>query len=182
MADIVCVEPGVDHERSVVEVNGSDTLVFPHVDSCMSVTLFVPSSTLIGGHAGMMDTTTFEMNASGLLDAMLQRMLRLVGTRKIVRAVFAGNADPNAAGGENWQVVTQIAKLRRMADNPHLPCPLVNSWETAKGIDVFFDNSELRMKVQLYEFERNRGELGVPARRAPVLNVPYHAIRKTDVK
>jgi hypothetical protein len=76
MADIVCVEPGVDHERSVVEVSGSDTLVFPHVDSCMSVTLFVPSSTLIGGHAGMMDTTTYEMNASGLLDAMIQRMLR----------------------------------------------------------------------------------------------------------
>ena len=74
MADIVCVEPGVDHERSVVEVNGSDTLVFPHVDSCMSVTMFVPSSTLIGGHAGMMDTTTFEMNASGLLDAMIQRI------------------------------------------------------------------------------------------------------------
>jgi len=67
-------------------------------------------------------------------------------------------------------------------DNPHLPCPLINSWETAKGIDVFFDNSELRMKVQLYEFERIRGELGVPARRSPRLNVPYHAIRKTDVE
>ena len=113
---------------------------------------------------------------------MLQRMLRLVGTRKIVRGVFAGNANPNAAGGEDWQVVTQIAKLRRMADNPHLPCSLINSWETPKGIDVFFDNAELRMKVQLYEFERNRGEVGVPARRAPVLNVPYHAIRKTGVK
>src|ERR1700722_18561422 len=114
MADIVCVEPGVDHERSVVEVSGNDTLVFPHVDSCMSVTLFVPSSTLIGGHAGMMDTTTYEMNASGLLDAMIQRMLRLVGTRKIVRAAFAGNANPNAGGGEDWQGVTQIARAGRV--------------------------------------------------------------------
>jgi hypothetical protein len=131
MADIVCVEPGVD------QVNGSDTLAFPHGVSGMSMTLFVPSSTLIGGHSGMMDTTTYGMNAPGLLDAMIQRMLRLVGARKIVRAVFAGNASPNAGGGEDWQVVTQIAKLRRIADNPHLPCPLVNSWETAKGIDVF---------------------------------------------
>ena len=180
MADIVCVEPGVDHAR--VEVNGSDTLVFPHVDSCMSVTLFVPSSTLIGGHAGMMDTTTYEMNASGLLDAMIQRMLRLVGTRKIVRAVFAGNANPNAGGGEDWQVVTQIAKLRRIADNPHLPCPTGQFMGDGEGHRRLLDNSELRTKVQLYEFERNRGELGVPARRAPILNVPYHAIRKTDVK
>jgi hypothetical protein len=131
MADIVCVEPGVD------QVNGSDTLAFPHGVSGMSMTLFVPSSTLIGGHSGMMDTTTNGMNAPGLLDAMIQRMLRLVGARKIVRAVFAGNASPNAGGGEDWQVVTQIAKLRRIADNPHLPCRLVNSWETAKGIDVF---------------------------------------------
>jgi len=52
MADIVCVEPGVD------QVNGSDTLAFPHGVSGMSMTLFVPSSTLIGGHSGMMDTTT----------------------------------------------------------------------------------------------------------------------------
>jgi hypothetical protein len=182
MADIVCVEPGVSEAHCVVEVNGNDTLVFPHVDSCMSVTLFVPSSTLIGGHAGMMDTATFEMNASGLLDAMIQRMLRLVGTRKIVRAVFAGNANPNAGGGEDWQVVTQIAKLRRLVGNPHLPCPLINSWETPKGVDVFFDNAELRMKVQLYEFDRNRGELGAPTRRAPALNVPYHAIRNAEVK
>jgi hypothetical protein len=182
MAEIVCVEPGVSQERCVVEVNGGDTLVFPHVDSCMSVTLFVPSSTLIGGHAGMMDTTTYEMNASGLLTAMIQRMLRLVGKRKIVRAVFVGNANPNAAGGEDWQIVNQIGQLRQTVGDPHLPCPLVNSWETPKGIDVFFNNAELRLKVQLYEFERSRGELDVPTLRAPVLNVPYHAIRNAEVR
>jgi hypothetical protein len=172
----------VSQERCVVEVSGRDTLVFPHVDSCMSVTLFVPSSTLIGGHAGMMDTSTYEMNASGLLAAMIQRMLRLVGKRKIVRAVFVGNANPNAAGGEDWQIVNHIGLLRQTTGDPHLPCPLINSWQAPKGIDAFFDNSELRLKVQSYEFERSREELDVPTLRAPALNVPYHAIRNAEVK
>ena len=182
MADIVCVEPALSLANSVVEVANNDTLVFPHVDSCMSVTLFLPPDTLVGGHAGMMDTTTFEMNAPVLLASMVTRMLTRAGTRKITRAVFAGNANPNAAGGENWRVGTQIARLRQVTGNPNLPCPLINSWDSARGIDVFFENGPTRLKVQLYQFEANRADLGVPTRRASVLDVPYHAIRDVEVK
>lgn len=147
----------------------------------MSITVMLATNVLIGGHAGMMDTRTYEMRAPGLLSEMMDRMLTMAGTRAITRVVFAGNNDPLATGGENWELPVQITRLRKVTRNPSLPCPIINSSSVSNGIDVFFDNGDAKMRIQKYEFERSRGDLEAPTHRTPMLDMAYHTIRDTTL-
>lgn len=181
MPEIVCVEPAIDFNASVRRVSANDSLVFPHVDSCMSVTLMVSPDVLIGGHAGMMDHQTYEMQADVNLSDMLTRMINFTAGRRVVRAIFVGNDDTAAPDGENWGLNQAFAQVRNALNNQSLPCVRVNTSGTGKGVDVFFDNGPMRLRVQHYQFEAGRADLGVPTRRAYALDVPYHAIRDADV-
>lgn len=175
----VCVEPAVDFGSSVRVVADNDVLVFPHVDSCMSATFMVSPGTLIGGHAGMMShEAPYAMQAATNLRAILQRMLALVHGKPVTRVVFVGNAANTADPDENWDLPAQTAFLRARTGNGTLPCPLINSGAIGGGVDVFFDNGTLRLKVQRYQSDRTRGFLDPPPLRPnPLLDVPYHAIR-----
>ncbi len=186
MVQKLCLEPAWAKQPSdiVVEVSGNDSLVFPHVDSCMSVTLFISSSTLIGGHAAMMShLPPFGQDPTKLLDKMIGLMLAEVKGRAITRAVFVGNAKPQARNDENWRVADQIARLRLQTKNANLPCPLVNSWNVAGGVDVFFDLGQLRLKVQKWVKTAKRGFYDPVALRGNdlLLNVPFHAIRDKEL-
>lgn len=176
---VVCVEPAVDVDASVRVVADNAVLVFPHVDSCMSVTLMVSPGTLIGGHAGMMNhEQPWNMQAATNLRAILERMLAHVHGKTITRAVFVGNAANTADPDENWDLPAQMAFVRTTARNDTMPCPLINSGGIGGGVDVFFDNGTLRLKVQRFQSDRTRGFLDAPPLRAnPLLDVPYHAIR-----
>lgn len=175
----VCVEPAVDFDGSVRVVSDNDVLVFPHVDSCMSVTFMVSPGTLIGGHAGMMNhEAPWNMQAATNLRAILQRMLGQTHGKTVVRAIFIGNAANTADPDENWDIPGQMAFLRARTGNGTLPCPLINSGAIGGGVDVFFDNGRLRLTVQRYQSDRTRGFTEAPPLRAnPLLDVPYHAIR-----
>jgi len=169
---VVCVEPAVSGPNSVVTTAGNDSLVFPHVDSCMSVTFMIAPDVVIGGHAGMFDhNPPYGHQPAANLAAIIAGMQALVAGRPIRRVVFVGNDDGT------WGVAGQIAALRAAAGNPNLPCPLINSAQHGGGVDVVFNNGTLRLRVQGYQFEAARGNLGVPAVRPALLDVPYHAIR-----
>ena len=176
---VVCVEPAVNAAHSVVTTNGNDSLVFPHVDSCMSVTFMVAPDVLIGGHAGMFDhNPPYGPQAGANLLAIVTTMMGLVAGRAIQRVVFCGN-NMGGGPGTNWALPARIAALRLATGNPALPCKLVNSANTGGGVDVVFNNGTMRMRVQAYQFEAGRGDLGVPAQRAAIYDVPYHAIVDT---
>jgi len=181
MPEFVCVEPAISFDQSVTTVRGNDSLVFPHVDSCMSVTLLISPDILIGGHAGMMSHITYDMSAAANLTAIIERILKEVGGRTITRAVFVGNNQVDAGPGENWELVTQVDLIRKAAKNQQLACPLINTCATPKGVDVFFDNGPARLRVQKYVFDKARADTAPPKRQTYAYDVPYHAIRDCAV-
>ncbi|MGH7117555.1 MAG: hypothetical protein ACREFP_00925 [Acetobacteraceae bacterium] len=174
---VVCVEPAVNALHSVVQTAGNDSLVFPHVDSCMTVTLFVPPDTLIGGHAGAYDHLPPHAAQPAVnLQAIVAAMQALVpGGRPITRVVFVGS-DTGGGPATNWNVPARIAALRLATGNLNLPCPIVDTL-FAGAVDVVFNNATMKLRVQGYQYEPGRGDLGVPAVRPALLEVPYHAIR-----
>lgn len=180
---VVVVEPAVNVAHSVGSTAGNDSLVFPHVDSCMTVTFMVAPDVLIGGHAGMFDhNPPYAMQPAPNLQAIIGAVQGLVAGRTITRVVFVGNDVGGNLGGD-WNLAAQIAALRVATGNPNLPCPIINSltYGGGGGVDVVFNNGTMKLRVQGYQFEPGRGDLGVPAVRPALLEVPYHAIRSGNL-
>ena len=181
MVDRVCVEPAVSHDLSVVTATGNDTLVYPHVDSCMSVTAFVSPGTLVGGHAGVFSMSEMDLNASKSLSDIIDRVLAAVGTGKITKVLFVGSetlpTDPGYSAQTDWKLPTQIAKFEAHQRDPKISYVRLKSNERASGVDVFVDLARLRLAIQDFVPDRSRIDTAAPTRRTPIYDKPFHAVK-----
>lgn len=94
MSTIRCVEPGLSVETGqpyVVRVNATDELLFPHVDSCLSIAIVLQNGQMLGGHVGMQMPNADDLDPYGNALAITDQLMKMAGSDPIARVILVGD-------------------------------------------------------------------------------------------
>ncbi len=111
--NITCEEKsGQSVYPEIVQVQQGDTLYFPNVDSCMSITYVLDDDSFIGGHVGWGENMQPDTNANRILDEMAQ----ISSTTKVIKIIFIGDLPSYSASLANFSS-SQECSVHKI-DNP----------------------------------------------------------------
>jgi hypothetical protein len=156
MGIIPCYEPSLFPEHCIVRADRNDTIVYPHVDSCLAVTVFQGYGEkfwAIGGHCPMFDDAP-QLSATGTLVRFCNRMCDSQNIRSstIEKIIFVGgNKRKRLTEVEHYSIsqaldVFGLSKQRNAAN-----WALVNVRNCANGVDVFVDLPKQRLSIQKFQ-------------------------------
>jgi hypothetical protein len=198
VADLLCLEPGLgDGKLWVVYAKATDRLVYPDVDTCMTVTFLLSTGEMIGGHAAMQapgdDPSAFP-KASRSLAAIVVKMLEIKALcssgSKLQRAIFCGEfnktlmSDMSKIGAEegtaarkmyDWKANKLFAPLGQIDPTFKPQFSLLNTtWHAP--VDIFADGPRKRFVVQKHAKHTVPSATGVPPLGTPVYDEAFSAL------
>lgn len=108
-----CVEPAnvADGDGYVVVADSSESVLFPHVDSCLAIAFMLADNRIVGGHVGMQWGGSDDIKPADNSLRIVDEMLTCVGRSKISYVVFLG--DPNWKNGvmrEMWSEMDSVTR------------------------------------------------------------------------
>jgi hypothetical protein len=119
MRTIRCVEPAlaVGNLQYVVQVDATDELLFPHVDSCLAIAFLLADGRLIGGHVGMQLPNSPNLDPHGNAMAVANQMLALSAGAGVTRVVLVGDANWEQDFIQQLDVVQDVINLSGSANS-----------------------------------------------------------------
>lgn len=166
MGTIVCVEPSVSEEDSVVFCSQADTLAYPHVDSCMTVTVFLQDGSVWGAHSpiyGSHDDFGSRDMATNALVRMCQKISAVIQP-PITKIVFVGfNTRKGIGDGTHYRISKAMGVFG--LSKQFQGWAFVNTRNSDGPIDVFFDRPSQTLSVQNCDKGEQRAFLDAPALR-----------------
>lgn len=173
MVNVVCTEPSFDSEggKSIVTAKDNDVLIYPHVDTCMTITLFLANGTVMGGHASMFDMELMEqlgaIDATAALNKFCTGMKSALDGAKINKIVFVGGSmQKKFSPDSHYSMRAAQAVFGQNSDQSTPGFAFVNTINSSSGIDVFFNLGTNRLSVQKYDKTIPRGKLDAPVLRS----------------
>ena len=167
----VCYEPALFSDKCIVRAARGDTIVFPHVDSCMAVTVFQGVGEkfwAIGGHCPMFDEKSDPFSPGAAADTLVRFCERMCDSEKIrsypiEKVIFVG--------GNKRKVVTQFEHYsigRALGVFGLARLPNAANWGVGNvrncegGVDVFVDLPKQRLSVQQYQKDPSQEAFASP--------------------
>ena len=173
MGNVVCTEPSFESEggKSIVTAQNNDVLIYPHVDTCMTITLFLGNGDVMGGHASMIDMELMEqlgaIDATAALNKFCSGMKSAVSGTKINKVVFVGgNMKKKTEAASHYSTRQAHAVFGPNSDQSTPGFALVNTINCNSGIDVFFNLATNKLTVQKTDPSIPRGKLDAPVLRS----------------
>lgn len=169
MGIIPCYEPSLFPNQCIVRADRNDTIVFPHVDSCMAVTVFQGRGEkfwAIGGHCPMFDDAP-ELSATGTIVRFCERMCNAESIRSstIEKIIFVGgNKRKRLTEVEHYSISQALAVFGLNKQTNAANWAIVNVRNAENGVDVFVDLPKQRLSIQQY-----KKDLGLDAFKPPPL-------------
>jgi hypothetical protein len=155
MVDVVCLEAALafrNEMMDIVDAADNDSIVFPHVDSCVAVIFLLGKGKARGGHVSVTSasgTTDSEFS----LTEMLERMLDWGSGGTVEQVIFVGHP--------SWKGYCDklVAKQDKLAK-----VPVVNLCKFNDPLDVFVELGPQKLRVQKWA-KGARDDTAAPARR-----------------
>ncbi|MEO3473822.1 hypothetical protein AAFN86_18285 [Roseomonas sp. CAU 1739] len=154
MVDVVCLECALAFRNEMMDIvvaDGNDTIVFPHVDSCVAVVFLHAGGKATGGHVSLTAASGGFGEALSLTE-MLGRMLDWTPD-PVQQVIFIGHHD--------WRGVcdTVIASQPKLAAVPY-----ANVCRFNDPLDIFVELGSQKLRVQNWQKDTARHETVAPAR------------------
>lgn len=161
MVDIVCLEAALAFRNDlmdIVDAADNDSIVFPHVDSCVAVIFLLGKGRARGGHVSMTPASTSmggtaEVGYEPSLTEMLGRMLEWGSGDKVEEVIFVGH--PTWKGYCD-KLVSKQEKLTKV--------PVRTICAFNDPIDVFVELGTQKLRVQAWK-KGARDDAAPPLRR-----------------
>ncbi len=173
---VVCVEPSVSAADCRVTAKDQDILVYPHVDSCMTITVFLAGGTVVGGHVSMWDDDTASLDATVAISNFAKKMKPLI-TTTIEKVMFVGANMRKSQGASHYSLRSALTELGA-STNKALPSFLfIDTVNTDTAFDLFVDLGSHTLTIQRWDKADKRGELEPPKRSAdPIYEAQYNVL------
>lgn len=162
MPNRVCTEPSIEGGTCRIKATQQDILVFPHVDSCMTITVVLEDG-LLGGHVSMSDEDSFDVNPTLSITNFARKMKAMI-TGKILKVIFVGaNMQKSYAGGAaHYTLRKALEELGADTNKAGGAYLFVDTCDTEQPFDLFFDLGSHRMTIQRWRPDSTRGALDAP--------------------
>jgi hypothetical protein len=156
VVDVVCLEAALafrNEMMDIVDAGDNDSIVFPHVDSCVAVIFLLGHGKARGGHVSI-SAASGKTGYAESLQEMLERMLDWGSGEAVEQVILVGHHDWRKHGDT---LVGQQAKLAQV--------PLVNLCKFDDPLDVFVELGAQKLRIQKWE-KGVRHETAAPDRRS----------------
>jgi hypothetical protein len=156
MVEIVCLEAALAFRNElfdIVDADDNDSIVFPHVDSCVAVIFLLSKGKARGGHVSVA-AASGKVGSEESLREMLGRMLEWGGGGAVEQVIFVGHP---AWKGFCDKLPGEQKELEKV--------PIVNLCKFNDPLDVFVDLGPQKLRVQKWVKDTTRHDTKAPKRR-----------------
>lgn len=165
MPTLVCVEPSVSAANCRVTATNQDIIAFPHVDSCMTITVMLGNGTVIGGHVSQFDednpatwdATTSIRNFATKMRAMIQG--------PITKVIFVGANMRKSMPTAHYTLREALIALGAPTDKSLPSFLFIDTCNVDAAFDLFIDLGSRTFTIQTWDKNAQRAELEAPALR-----------------